>query len=97
MTPENLKLDIEYLQTCVAEGFKHKSPEYVKPEVLNFGSDIRNGKEFKKEAIIIDIEALLDLICKNAELDQTLAQSNYEISLAMYHDEILLVNPIGNS
>lgn len=96
MAPENLKADIDYLRVCIDEGFNRESAGYIKPEIINFGSDIRNGKEFQKQGIVVDIEKILNLIRENDELDSILASQNYEISLAMYHDEILLVNPIGN-
>lgn len=74
--------------------------EFIKPKILDFGNVVRGGKQFKKNAFVIDVQQILELywadeILRNVLLESTI-DGKAKIKLALYHDKISLVNPIGN-
>lgn len=74
--------------------------DYVKPIILDFGTVVRNEKEYTKNAFVIDIKKIIELYWADEDLKNVLCKSSVggkaEIKLALYHDEISLTNPIGN-
>ena len=90
-----LRTHINSLEFSINEALKHKKPEKIKHFTMSYGFDIKNGKKYKKEAVMVKIEDILEMILQNPAVQAEF--ENYKnIDIALYHDEILIVNPLGN-
>ena len=89
LSKEELKEFTNNLKHSIAFSFDNKTKNQIKPIKLDFGA--------KKYGYIMDIENILSLYTTKPELDEVLLRDGYLIKLALYHDELTLVNPIGIS
>lgn len=90
---------LEVLKISANESYTQLKP--VNYSMLDFGTTLKNRKEFKKIGYIIPLQKILDLYWGNPSLRHAIQESDPSprptIKLALYMDEISLVNPIGNS
>ena len=74
--------------------------KYIDPLVLNFGTYMKHGKTKNKEIFLIPLEKTINLYWNDpllkSKLDAQVNDEKSQIKLALYHDEITIVNPIGN-
>ena len=85
---ENLKSYTDNLKFLISDRFQSNTLPYIKPEELRFGG--------KKKGYFIDIQKILQLFSTNYEVNEIFLKDNNLIKLALYHDEVVLVNPLGN-
>lgn len=93
-SPKKLKTDLEDMKYRINNFFQHEKPQIAKVTVIDFGYTIKNGKKAKKQGFIVKFGDILDKLEAVDPIKEAL--SNNIIEIALYHDEITLVNPIGN-
>ena len=80
---------LDTVESCLDNcAFNDNNPCSLKATQIHFGQD--------KYGYIVHLSTILDEMYKNEDLKQIL-QTEPEIKLANYHDELTLVNPIGIS
>ena len=84
----NIKNTIADIKLALRLAFNDTNPCSLKATQIHFGQD--------KYGYIVHLSMILDEMYKNEDLKQIL-QNEPEIKLAIYHDELTLVNPIGIS
>ena len=98
--PESFRSYLMNLRISITESFQKTIENEIKPLELNFGTHLVNGKEKKINGFIIDLDSILKLYWNHSALYSVLKtfveENRCKIKLGLYHDEICLVNPIGN-
>lgn len=90
---ENAEFMVNNMSECV------QIETYVPPYVSDFGFEVKHGKKKPKQIFLIPLKEMIELYWQNKKIRDKLknnCNSKPIIKLALYHDEITIVNPIGN-